>query len=79
MVLRLDLRDARCMTRTANLGTAPEIADAVRSGRTTAAEIIRTHLARIDEVDGSLAAFRSVRHDAALRSHHDESARARLG
>ena len=54
MVPRLEVRHARCMTRTTNLGTAHEIADAVRSGRSTAAEVTRAHLARIDRLDGAL-------------------------
>ena len=66
MVPRLDVRHARCMTRTTNLGAAHEIADAVRSGRITAAEITRAQLAKIDQLDGALGAFRSVRHAAAL-------------
>lgn len=54
------------MTRTTNLDTAQEIADAVRSARSTAVDITRAHLARIDRLDCSLGAFQSVRHVAAL-------------
>ena len=64
------------MTRTTNLGSAHEIADAVRSGRITAAEITRAHLARIDQLDGGLGAFRSVRHAAALAEAEAIDARA---
>jgi amidase len=54
------------MTDATNLDTAQAIADAVRSGRRSAVEVTRTHLARIDQLDDALGAFRSVRHAAAL-------------
>jgi amidase len=46
--------------------TACEIADAVRTGKISAIDTVRAHLARIDAFDPRLNAFRTVRRDAAL-------------
>lgn len=53
--------DARSMVG----ATATEIAEAVRSGQVTAADVTRAHLDRIDEVDPQLGAFTKVLHDRA--------------
>jgi amidase len=47
--------------------TAAEIASAVRSGQLAARQAAEDALARIDAVDGRLAAYQVVRKDAALR------------
>ena len=58
--------DAGAMTSTGTTQSAIAIADAVRSGRMTAVEIVQAHLDRIDRLDGELNAFRAVRRRAAL-------------
>jgi len=45
--------------------TAAEIAAAVREKRTTPREVVAEHLARIEQLDGRVGAFRRVRTDAA--------------
>ena len=45
---------------------ATEIAALVRSGEVTAVDVVRAHLAHIDEVDARVGAFRVVRREAAL-------------
>ena len=45
---------------------ATEIAERVRSGRLTAVEAVRAHLAHIEAVDARIGAFRVVRTEAAL-------------
>jgi hypothetical protein len=46
--------------------TAAEIARLVRSGERSAVDVVREHLARIDELDPSIAAFQVVRREEAL-------------
>lgn len=46
--------------------TAVELADLVRRGKATPAEVVRAHLERIREVDGAIGAFQVVREDRAL-------------
>jgi amidase len=45
---------------------ATEIAARVRSGEVTAVEVVRAHLAHLDEVEPRIGAFRVVRREAAL-------------
>jgi amidase len=49
---------------------ALEIAALVRSGEVTAVDVVRAHLAHIDEVDARIGAFRVVRREAALAEAH---------
>jgi amidase len=49
---------------------ATEIAALVRSGEVTAVDVVRAHLAHIDEVDARVGAFRVVRREAALAEAH---------
>nr|BFD81370.1 amidase [Streptomyces sp. Xyl84] len=46
--------------------SAAEIAAAVREKRVTAREVVASHLARIERLDGRIGAFRTVRAEAAL-------------
>src|SRR3712207_36465 len=45
---------------------ATELAARVRSGELTAVEVVRAHLAHLDEVEPRVGAFRVVRREAAL-------------
>src|SRR5438445_11642798 len=54
------------MTTTTTRISALDLADAVRSGRTSAVDVVREHLDRIAARDGELNAFQSVRAEAAL-------------
>jgi amidase len=49
---------------------ATEIARLVRSGEVTAVDVVRAHLAHIDEVDARVGAFRVIRREAALAEAH---------
>jgi amidase len=49
---------------------AGEIAARVRSGELSAVDVVRAHLAHIDEVDARVGAFRVVRREAALAEAH---------
>ncbi len=49
-----------------NLPTAVELAEAVRSGSTTAVEVTTAALARLAQSDPKIGAFQVVRHDRAL-------------
>jgi amidase len=49
---------------------ATELAALVRSGRVTAVEVVRAHLAHLDEVEPRVGAFRVVRREAALAEAH---------
>jgi amidase len=49
---------------------AAEIAARVRSGELSAVDVVRAHLAHIDEVDARVGAFRVVRREAALAEAH---------
>jgi amidase len=49
---------------------ATEIAARVRSGELSAVDVVRAHLAHIDEVDARVGAFRVVRREAALAEAH---------
>jgi amidase len=60
---------AHAAARTVGL-PATEIARLVRSGEVTAVDIVRAHLAHIDEVDARVGAFRVVRREAALAEAH---------
>jgi amidase len=51
---------------TARLTSAVDLADAVRTGRRTAVDVVRVHLDRIAALDPELNAFQSVRQHAAL-------------
>jgi len=59
--------------------SAVEIAAAVRSGRTTAREVITAHLAHIDRVDPAYGAFRRVRGAEALAEADTVDRRADRG
>ena len=50
--------------------SATELAALVRSGEVTAVDVVRAHLAHIDEVDARVGAFRVVRREAALAEAH---------
>src|SRR4051812_35073667 len=54
------------MTTPAAFLSALEVADAVRTGRRTALDVVREHLARIAERDPELNAFQAVRAESAL-------------
>ncbi|MFF3905771.1 amidase [Streptomyces sp. NPDC001848] len=58
--------------------TAAEIAAAVREKRATPREVVAEHLARIEELDGRVGAFRRVRTEAALAEADELAARADL-
>ncbi|MFJ8361002.1 amidase [Streptomyces sp. NPDC093984] len=58
--------------------TAAEIAAAVRDKRVTPREVVAEHLARIEELDGRVGAFRRVRTEAALTEADEVAARADL-
>ncbi|WNV73922.1 amidase [Geodermatophilus sp. DSM 44513] len=49
---------------------ATELAARVRSGELTAVEVVRAHLAHLDEVEPRVGAFRVVRREAALAEAH---------
>ncbi|WP_100498086.1 amidase [Geodermatophilus chilensis] len=49
---------------------ATELATRVRSGQLTAVEVVRAHLAHLDEVEPRVGAFRVVRREAALAEAH---------
>ncbi|SDN83986.1 amidase [Geodermatophilus sp. DSM 45219] len=49
---------------------ATELAALVRSGEVTAVEVVRAHLAHLDEVEPRVGAFRVVRREAALAEAH---------
>ena len=49
---------------------ATELATRVRSGELTAVEVVRAHLAHLDEVEPRIGAFRVVRREAALAEAH---------
>ncbi|MGY1680380.1 amidase [Geodermatophilus sp. SYSU D01176] len=49
---------------------ATELAARVRSGELTAVEVVRAHLAHLDEVEPRIGAFRVVRREAALAEAH---------
>ena len=49
---------------------AIELATRVRSGELTAVEVVRAHLAHLDEVEPRVGAFRVVRREAALAEAH---------
>ncbi|TFV53474.1 amidase, partial [Geodermatophilus sp. DF01-2] len=49
---------------------ATELAARVRSGGLTAVEVVRAHLAHLDEVEPRIGAFRVVRREAALAEAH---------
>ena len=49
---------------------ATELAARVRSGELTAVEVVRAHLAHLDEVEPRVGAFRVVRREAALVEAH---------
>ncbi len=61
------------------LRTALEIADAVRSGRTTAAAVLEQHLARIAEREGEIHAFNIVTADEARAAAAAVDARVAAG
>jgi amidase len=58
--------------------TAAEIAAAVREKRVTPREVVAEHLARIEDLDGRVGAFRRVRTEAALAEGDEVAARADL-
>jgi amidase len=58
--------------------TAVEIAAAVREKRATPHEVVAEHLARIEQLDGRVGAFRTVRPRAALAEAHEVGSRADL-
>ncbi|MHC5906778.1 amidase [Streptomyces sp. S6] len=58
--------------------TAAEIAAAVREKRATPREVVAEHLARIEQLDGRVGAFRVVRKEAALAEAHELAARGDL-
>jgi amidase len=49
---------------------ATELATRVRSGELTAVQVVRAHLAHLDEVEPRIGAFRVVRREAALAEAH---------
>src|SRR4051812_41645531 len=49
---------------------ATELATRVRSGELTAVDVVRAHLAHLDEVEPRVGAFRVVRREAALAEAH---------
>ncbi len=59
--------------------TAREMRDAVQSGATTAAEVVESHLARIDEVDDKLDAFTQRWNDTARAMAEAVDEKARKG
>jgi amidase len=58
--------------------TAAEIAAAVREKRATPREVVAGHLARIEQLDGRVGAFRVVRAQAALAEADEVAARGDL-
>ncbi|MFD8200429.1 amidase [Streptomyces sp. NPDC059701] len=58
--------------------TAAEIAAAVREKRVTPREVVASHLARIERLDGRVGAFRAVRAEAALAEADEVGARGDL-
>ncbi|WP_037861696.1 amidase [Streptomyces sp. NRRL S-340] len=58
--------------------SAAEIAAAVREKRVTAREVVASHLARIERLDGRIGAFRTVRAEAALDEADEVGARPDL-
>jgi amidase len=58
--------------------TAAEIAAAVREKRATPHEVVAEHLARIEQLDGRVGAFRRLRAQAALAEADEVAARADL-
>ncbi len=61
------------------IGSAADIAAAVRSGRTTATEVVETHLAAIDRLEPQLNAFTLVTGDAARAAAGQIDERCRNG
>ena len=59
--------------------TASSIADRVRSGATTAVDVVEQHLARIDEREGDIHAFNLVLADAARERAAEIDARVAQG
>ncbi|MDQ0835070.1 amidase [Streptomyces achromogenes] len=59
--------------------TAVEIAAAVREKQVTPREVVAEHLARIEQLDGRVGAFRTVRAEAALAEADEVAARLDLG
>ena len=63
------------MTTRTELQSAAQIATAVRDGRTSAVDVVTTHLARIDRHNGTLGALRATRHALALAEAAEVDAR----